>query len=379
MANASLVGLSRSLGKNVRLENGQLVARSLSRSHQMYPPILQYLSQTQLSADRLLSICEESDIGPGNLWAEILAHNLISALRERDRDYVGAFNAHIEAVSAFLKVFETATQWTLPAFYVLIDHMRILGQAADEQMRADPDGKPDKLETAARILNRCFGITINDRNPLSNSKKWGTLSVINNLFRIHFKLNNVRLCKNLIRSVDGHGFPPLEKFPISHLVTYKFFLGRVCLFEGNLTKAEDALTFAFERLPRNHVNSKRLCLMYLLPVKLFRGKYPPKGLLKKYQLDTLATIVEAVALGNLKLFNRTMEDNEEEFIRRGILLILEKLKDLVYRNLLFTISTALNTTKIPLTSLQKVCVWLGADMDLDEVECIVANLLLRAT
>jgi hypothetical protein len=50
--------------------------------------------------------------------------------------------------------------------------------------------------------------------------------------------------------------------------------------------------------------------MYLLPVKLFRGKYPPKGLLKKYQLDTLATVVGAVSLGNLKLFNQIMEEHE---------------------------------------------------------------------
>jgi hypothetical protein len=58
----------------------------------------------------------------------------------------------------------------------------------------------------------------------------------------------------------------------------------------------------------DHASS--LCLMYLLPVKLFRGKYPPKGLLKKYQLDTLATVVGAVSLGNLKLFNQTMEEHE---------------------------------------------------------------------
>ena len=31
--------------------------------------------------------------------------------------------------------------------------------------------------------------------------------VINNLFKIYFQLNNLRLCQNLIRAVEGPGFP----------------------------------------------------------------------------------------------------------------------------------------------------------------------------
>ena len=46
-----------------------------------------------------------------------------------------------------------------------------------------------------------------DRTELKESKKWGTLNVINNLFKIYFELNNLRLCQNLIRAVEGPGFP----------------------------------------------------------------------------------------------------------------------------------------------------------------------------
>lgn len=50
-------------------------------------------------------------------------------------------------------------------------------------------------------------ITVTDRAPLESSKKWGALHVINNLFKIYFQLNNLRLCQNLIRAVEGPGFP----------------------------------------------------------------------------------------------------------------------------------------------------------------------------
>jgi hypothetical protein len=55
-------------------------------------------TQKKITPNRLLSICE-SEIGAGDLWAELLAHNLISALRECERDYVNAFMAQLEAVS----------------------------------------------------------------------------------------------------------------------------------------------------------------------------------------------------------------------------------------------------------------------------------------
>tara|TARA_B100000795_G_scaffold158936_1_gene119445 strand:- start:360 stop:695 length:336 start_codon:yes stop_codon:yes gene_type:complete len=48
---------------------------------------------------------------------------------------------------------------------------------------------------------------VTDRTELKESKKWGTLNVINNLFKIYFELNNLRLCQNLIRAVEGPGFP----------------------------------------------------------------------------------------------------------------------------------------------------------------------------
>lgn len=34
--------------------------------------------------------------------------------------------------------------------------------------------------------------------------------MINNLFKVYFQLNNLRLCQNLIRAVEGPGFPKVR-------------------------------------------------------------------------------------------------------------------------------------------------------------------------
>lgn len=71
---------------------------------------------------------------------------------------------------------------------------------------------------------------------------------------------------------------------------------------------------------------------------------PSAALLKKYNFPQFADLVSAVqsgykqrmtniVLGNLKLFNDTIAAYQEFYIRKGVLLILEKSKILAYRNL----------------------------------------------
>ena len=54
---------------------------------------------------------------------------------------------------------------------------------------------------------QAFQLTVTDRSALPVSKKWGALNVINGLFKIYFSINNLRLCQNLIRAVEGPAFP----------------------------------------------------------------------------------------------------------------------------------------------------------------------------
>ena len=239
-----------------------------------------------------------------------------------------------------------------------------------------------------------------DRSPLETSKKWGALvsgtvgqffqsdlsfclvlcakqSVISVLLQLYFRLHNVQLGRNPLRSVDSKSFPPLERFPISQRVTFAYYRGRMALVSGDADAAAENLQFAFERQPRGAMRTKRRALTYLVPAKLSRGECPPTSLLVKYDLQQYVGIVRALRTGNVRAFNEQLEAQREFFIGHGVYLILEKLKLTAYRNLMHRIQLVLGSQKLPLRRVTAVLEWLGDNVDADEVECITANLIYQ--
>jgi hypothetical protein len=68
--------------------------------------------------------------------------------------------------------------------------------------------------------------------PAGNkAKKLAALDIVNVSFKIYFRLNTLRLCKNLMRTVDSPQFASFDQFPISQRVTYKFYAGRLAVFD----------------------------------------------------------------------------------------------------------------------------------------------------
>lgn len=62
---------------------------------------------------------------------------------------------------------------------------------------------------------------------------------------------------------------------------------------------------------------------------------------------------------------------------RGTYLLLEKCKTVCYRNLFKRIHTILDKHQISLNYVARALKYLGMAIDLDEVECILANLIFR--
>lgn len=62
---------------------------------------------------------------------------------------------------------------------------------------------------------------------------------------MYFRLNTLRLCKNLINAVNSRQFMPFEEFPASQRVTYKYYTGRLAIFDENYVRT---------------LNSSSLCL-----------------------------------------------------------------------------------------------------------------------
>lgn len=117
-----------------------------------------------------------------------------------------------------------------------------------------------------------------------------------------------------------------------------------------------------------------------------QGRLPKPELLQRYGVVYYEPIARAVRTGNVRLLNDALEEHQADFIRSGTYLLLEKLKLGVYRTLFMRVHQLWKRRhpgdmdkpfKLQLQLFQAALDASGVQMDLDEVECIVANLIYR--
>lgn len=291
-----------------------------------------------------------------------------------------AFAAVTSTTQAFVKDFRLQeTAWSLDALVNLVKAAKALAERADAALAA-AGKKAGKLHDAGALLMLVYR---NTANTSVQEKKRASLFLVVSLFKIYFKLNTLHLCKNLIAAVNLPTFPSFESFPSSQKVTYSYYVGRLAVFDDDYARAEKNLTYAFEHCSARHPKNKKLVLRYLVPVKLILGRRPTARLLDKYALDEYKSVVECVRKGDVRQLNDALQKHQVTFIMQGTFLVLEKLRDIATRAL-FQKTHAFCAAKHPQKANQvslhvfaKALAWCGAGMDIDEVECVVANLIFR--
>lgn len=192
------------------------------------------------------------------------------------------------------------------------------------------------LGNAAQILTKFFGLCARDRTSHESaaSKKWLLLDIMNNLCSIYFAINKLHLCKNLIKTIEeGRDLPPLEKYPMAVKVTYQYYVGKIDMFDSEFTTAKKRLLYAFNNCSKTS-NNRKVILQYLIPVQWICGKSASASLLKRHGLKEFVELNTAYKTGNLRAFQMVQDKYLEFLIRKGIFIVVEKAKTLVYRNLL---------------------------------------------
>lgn len=184
--------------------------------------------------------------------------------------------------------------------------------------------------------------------------------------KIYFRLNTLRLCKNLIRTVESRQFAALHAFPAAQRVTYKFYVRRLAVFDEQYVRcacwatgachqdrhagqreqvcaavqpdAQACLEYALEHCHKQAKGNKALVLKYLVPVTCMRathtllcccdvsplslqvqlllGRLPLPALTANYGLQQYDPIISALCTGNVKLFNETMNNRQIRFIQQ---------------------------------------------------------------
>ncbi|KAK4529610.1 hypothetical protein CCYA_CCYA02G0467 [Cyanidiococcus yangmingshanensis] len=275
---------------------------------------------------------------------------------------------------------ETSGNWALPIAHLLC---RYLVRCALQELVDSGDVSSADRERRARlteaetITKKGLALMLSDRTAqVTDSKKRGSLGMIVYLLRIYFALNNLRMCSSLLRTVESPGFPALdETFPLDQRVTYHYFVGRIALYEDRYDDAETHLAFAARNCPMAFGRNRRRIWMFLVPVRLVQGRLPSTRLLRRYRLQPYEYVCQAILRGDLHRFDDILRIYRQFFVRSGVLFTIEKLRLIAYRNRFRVAARILNSTRIPLTALQ--CVLPNPQPVLEEVECIVANLIYR--
>lgn len=100
-------------------------------------------------------------------------------------------------------------------------------------------------------------------------------------------------------------------------------------------------------------------------------------MLQKYELYEFAELSDSLRKGDLKKFDDAMHLYEHSFIRQGTYLLLERCRTICYRNLLKRIHLVVGSHFLSLDNVIHTFQWLGMRVDLDEAECIIANLIYK--
>lgn len=167
----------------------------------------------------------------------------------------------------------------IPALHTVSRTSKRLALAADAE--GSSTEQHAQLHHAVTLLQESFSRTMNDRKELvpdapyseEGSKKVGVLYIVNTLFSIYFRLNTLRLCRNVSKPVERLRLHETGS-RMGDRVTYKYYVGRLSLFEDQWEQAERELQYALGHCHRNAVRNKQAILRYLVPVQLFRGRFP---------------------------------------------------------------------------------------------------------
>ncbi|XP_012526397.1 PCI domain-containing protein 2 isoform X1 [Monomorium pharaonis] len=306
----------------------------------------------------------------------VLCH-LKAASAMNKNDPLAMYNYQSSAVQCLAKILQMQKEenWMLPVMNIMCLELRLSAIGAEKSKKNKNVKHGEVLEKCAECLMACFRVCAADsRSSEEDTKRWGMLALINQLLKVYFRINKLHLCKPLIRAIESS--PYKDHFALAQQITYKFFVGRKAMFDSDYKIADEYLTYAFERCHIQCSKNKRLILTYLVPVKMLLGYMPKQSLLEKYNLMEFWELRESVRKGDLRSLEGVMAKHETFFIDAGIYLIVEKLKLIAYRNLFKKVYLALNTHQIPVLSLLVALQMYGMeDIDMDETECLLANLI----
>ncbi|KAF8530902.1 hypothetical protein JB92DRAFT_2854242 [Gautieria morchelliformis] len=278
------------------------------------------------------------------------------------------------------RYFKDATSWVLPALYVLLKDLRRLAQKADAVPFRGTQGA--RMEDAARTCNKAFSFCMSDRNPVAESRRWGSYYLAGLVMKCYFKIHTISLSRNIIRGLKSNPeVPALGQFPKLHQLTYRYYVGLLSFLNEEYAQADEDLTFTLHTCHEDDTRNQERILTYLVPLRLLRGQLPSDAVLCRYPaLRALYTpFLSAARTGDLSSYDAALNAAEGRLFRLGIWYIWEKARDICLRGLFRRVWVATERgTRIPVAVFHAALVVSGGDsVSVEEAECLVANMIYK--
>ncbi|RPB20947.1 hypothetical protein L211DRAFT_870345, partial [Terfezia boudieri ATCC MYA-4762] len=219
---------------------------------------------------------------------------------------------------------------------------------------------------ASRIVLRAFNIALGDRTTGNNlGKKEAAFHLANILFKLYFKLDQIRLCPTIHTNLLQSSLPPLlpTHFPKSQHCTYTYYLGRHHLnlsltSPSSLLPAFTALSTSYSLCPSLCPSQRRLILTYLLPSAILIGKPPTQYLYSRPEAAGLYEIFHPITIhlrsGNFIDFRSEMRRSASWLRQKGLYLLLWRCsEELLWRSLCRMTFTLGNELRAPVNPFNK--------------------------
>ncbi|KZO94868.1 hypothetical protein CALVIDRAFT_500939 [Calocera viscosa TUFC12733] len=321
-------------------------------------------------------------------WDEIAITHLQVVSKATSREFGVAYKEQAKMIVDLLKWFQTQTSWFLPVLYRVLDDLRDLAGRADEDVmeHGGPSKQADSLEDAARIIGTCFSACMTDRaHAVGVSRKWGIYYIAGLAMKCYFRISKTFLSKNIIRAIEANSdtIPPLESYPRSHQVTWRYYIALLDFLGENYDKAERGFVSTFYGCPFSAVRNKELALNYLIPIRLLKGILPSRKLLSRFpNLETIyGPFTEAIRRGDIKEFDARLAWAEVRLVEAGVYLTVERAREVclsrMFRKTWLTLSGPEPLVRVPISSFRVALKISGLDISQEEVECLLANMIYK--
>ncbi|RKP03099.1 hypothetical protein CXG81DRAFT_17352 [Caulochytrium protostelioides] len=284
-------------------------------------------------ASDIAHLCGKSLKGLAGLWTRVAQQYLVYV----DADEASRFDAASVLFTTYAMVLEDV--WQFPLLSVMVARLIALADEADARLGKDSDANASRLLKAQGVLSRALSMIVNDKAPPPNPKKLASLMLANALFKILFRLHEFATCRNLVDQILVLVAQPdtrLGRFPRTQRVTFKYYAGRVYLYNQDAPNAARHLRYAFERCPPHGAAQRQLIGRYLIVARLMLGQTPTPVLLDQLGLAALfGPLVDAVQRRSWPAIQHAIAAQRPTLVAMGCLsLLLYNYEAVFYRRLM---------------------------------------------